>query len=296
MASQRKNNQPSLIIKSIPILDIISKFICAKPERIKGDDYWYISFIRPQEKVPSLKVNAKKNIWYDFGLGDGGNCLDLLIYYLKTNDIIYIAKTIKNHFPDYFFLDQPVLTRSNDQLADKPKNEIAKIIPLEHAALINYVAFRAISLKLANRYCQEVWYRNTGKNYFAVGFKSDSGYELRNKFFQGCTGKGITFIDNGSNDCTVFEGFFSWLSLLELNPDVEFNMNHLILNSISNYSKAEELLKKHDLLRLYLDLDDSGRSVVSKIDKIGIKYKDESELYNGFNDLNEYLVYLRRST
>lgn len=294
MASQRKNNLPSSIIKAIPIIEIISKFIGATPARIKGDDYWYISFIRPKEIDPSLKVNAKKNIWYDYGLGDGGNGLDLLMYYQKTTDINFIATTIRSYFPNYFLFDQPYERNQIELNPDKSLFEILKAIPLSHPALLSYIDSRCINLSLIKRYCLEVWYKRDERVFFTIGFKSDAGYEFRNKQFQGCTGKGITFIENGSKACTIFEGFFSWLSLFELYPEVECSFNHIILNSTSNYSKAEETIKKHDLLKLYLDRDGSGYSVVSRIDKLGISYKDESDLYTGFNDLNEYLVNLRK--
>lgn len=293
MTSQNKKYQLFQIVKSIPIVEMIAKVICVNPAKVSGDDYWYLSFIRSEEKIPSLKVNARKNVWFDYGLGIGGNGYDLLCHYLKTKNIETISKVLQGHFNDYFLFDQPIKAFHKDQVKEPPKNEIIKISSINHPALINYVTGREINLDLANRYCRELTYKSKDKEYFAIGFKNNSGYELRNKLFKGCTAKDITYLDNGASECTVFEGFFSWLSLLELNPNIEKNYNHLILNSINNFSKSEPILGLQGSLILYLDNDEGGRRVVEKVKKTGIKYSDESILYQGYNDLNEYLISLR---
>ncbi|MEO8848519.1 MAG: CHC2 zinc finger domain-containing protein, partial [Casimicrobiaceae bacterium] len=40
------------------------------PQKIHGNDYWYISPLR-DEKHPSFKVNRAKNVWHDHGIGKG---------------------------------------------------------------------------------------------------------------------------------------------------------------------------------------------------------------------------------
>lgn len=45
-----------------------------QPEKIVGDDYWYLSPFR-DEKHASFKVNSRRNVWYDFGTGEGGTLL-----------------------------------------------------------------------------------------------------------------------------------------------------------------------------------------------------------------------------
>jgi hypothetical protein len=75
-------------------------------------------------------------------------------------------------------------------------------------------------------------------------------------------------------------------------PEIEFSHNHLILNSTSNFSKAEQYFKQHELLFIYPDLDDSGFAVVKKIEKMGLNFRDESAFYrnlNNVNDLNDFL-------
>jgi hypothetical protein len=296
MANQRKKIQPSQIVNSIPILDIISKIVGVTPTRVNRDDYWYLSFIRASEKTASLKVNISKNVWWDFGVGIGGRNVDLLMCYLKTNDILDIANTVQKYFPCYFLFDQPIISRIPLRAEPDQKIEITKNQSLNHPALLHYIKSRYIDLDLAKRYCNEIWYKNNEANFFAIGFKSESGYELRTKYFKGCTGKGITFFNNKSNKCTVTEGFFNWLSLLILYPEMEYSTNHLILNTTANINKAEIILKDQGLLNLYLDNDEGGFSALKKIESMGFNYKDESEFYKGFNDLNQYLIYLKTNT
>lgn len=61
--------------KQIPIVDYLDRFGIV-PVKIRGNDYWYFSPFR-DERTPSFKVNAKKNLWYDHGLGEGGSIIDL---------------------------------------------------------------------------------------------------------------------------------------------------------------------------------------------------------------------------
>ena len=56
-----------------------------KAVKQKGRIYWYNSPIR-SENTPSFKVDSSRNEWYDYGLGEGGDILDLIkgLYNVKT--------------------------------------------------------------------------------------------------------------------------------------------------------------------------------------------------------------------
>ncbi|MCH5684067.1 CHC2 zinc finger domain-containing protein [Niabella sp. W65] len=51
-----------------------------EPSKIRNNDYWYCSPLR-DEKTPSFKVDRRLNLWYDHGLGKGGNLVDFAILY-----------------------------------------------------------------------------------------------------------------------------------------------------------------------------------------------------------------------
>lgn len=68
--------------KYIPISEILDKLNCT-PSRIAGYDLYYLSPLR-QEKTASFHVNTAKNIWYDHGIGEGGDGIKLVCKYLES--------------------------------------------------------------------------------------------------------------------------------------------------------------------------------------------------------------------
>ena len=46
-----------------------------QPKKERGNDCWYLSPLR-EEKNPSFKVNKLKNVWCDYGTGDGRTSID----------------------------------------------------------------------------------------------------------------------------------------------------------------------------------------------------------------------------
>jgi len=49
-------------------------------------------------------------------------------------------------------------------------------------------------------------------------------------------------------------------------------------------------MEKHKSIHLYLDNDTAGRKCTSLAEKRSIKFKDESKLYQGSKDLNEWIT------
>ena len=48
--------------------------------RLGGRELWYSSPLRQGDKTPSFKIDTLKNLWYDHGLGQGGNIIDLVTH------------------------------------------------------------------------------------------------------------------------------------------------------------------------------------------------------------------------
>lgn len=59
------------------------------PQKIRNQDYWYLSPLR-QERTPSFKVSRRLNMWYDHGIGKGGNLIDfgLLYFNCPVSDLL----------------------------------------------------------------------------------------------------------------------------------------------------------------------------------------------------------------
>lgn len=86
--------------RSIDIVDYLSSLGCI-PVKIKTPDYWFRSPFR-NEKEASFKVNRDRNIWYDHGIGKGGNLLEFGKLYFNCSFDEVLEKL--NQLPDKIFL------------------------------------------------------------------------------------------------------------------------------------------------------------------------------------------------
>jgi DNA primase len=162
---------------------------------------------------------------------------------------------------------------------------------IENPFLIAYLKERRISIEAVKQYCKEVHYLVNGKPYFAVGFPNNSGgYELRNRYFKGCTSKDITGIQAGGDACLVFEGFMDALSFLTMKRINQFRQNTVILNSVANLPKAENYLRSQEKVYTFLDNDEAGRQVTARLKSVCKSLSDQSGFYARYKDLNDYLM------
>lgn len=179
---------------------------------------------------------------------------------------------------------------------DSPKIIIELVEPLGKSyAMVRYLNQRGISKQTARHYCKEVSFNIGDKTYSAIGFENRSGgYELRNDWFKGSSSpKDISFIANGSNAVCLVEGFMDFLSLVELGNKEYLNANFLVLNSVALLPRSIEILKSHHDVFLFLDHDKAGKEAAKKLVAAGINSIDSSGFYQGFKDVNEYLVSLQ---
>jgi len=282
----------ALSIKEAKNIDMISYLESLNhfPTKQRGNDYWFLSPLR-QEKTPSFKVDRKLNIWYDHGIGKGGNLLDFGILYCGCSVSELLSKLWHFSTFDFSFHPQPLA-------GEKKEEPAARIVvldtrPISNFALRKYLHDRQIAEEIAQRFCVEIDFSLNEKKFFAIGFKNNSGgYEIRNEFFKASSSpKDFTFIDNGSNHVSVFEGFFSFLSLLSVNQNPDSALtNFLVLNSLSFFEKAKAQLEIHDRVNLFLDRDDAGNTQTKQAILLSSKYVDRSDFYEGLKDLNEWLV------
>ncbi|WP_298331805.1 toprim domain-containing protein [uncultured Christiangramia sp.] len=243
---------------------------------------WFLSPFR-KETIPSFKVSKKLNRWYDHGEGIGGNTIDLIIQ-LK-NCSVKEALTLLDE--NSFSFQQPeYLKKDYDS-----EFQIIKKQNLQNKALINYLKSRGISFSIASTYCFELYYRNKGKNWFAIAFINNSGgVELRNKYFKGCIGsKNYTLQINNTSTIKVFEGFVDFLSYLEINSN-KTNSDYLICNSTALIERVLPLLKQYSDIDLYLDNDSSGTKASSTIVESYSYANLKNEMYAEYKHSNEMLV------
>ena len=275
-------------MREIPIAAFLNA-MGIHPTKQKGNALWYSAPYRT-ERTPSFKVDTAKNVWFDFGTGKGGDIFDLAGEFIGSGDFLlraaFIAKSGMSPLP---VMEQ--LQRSEKKEA---VFEGIWVRPLQDAKLLSYLKERGILANIAIPNCEEVRYRVHGKRYYAIGFRNmGGGLELRNRFFKGCIPpKDISLKRNGSDICSVFEGFMDYLSAMQLGTIAS---DWLVLNSVSNVEKAVRALRGYERIDCFLDNDEAGRRTFQRLyDCFGDKAIDRSSLYADHKDLNDYLLSQRQ--
>ena len=164
-----------------------------QPVTEKGSYGMYRSPLR-EDNTPSFKVDYNANLWCDYGTGEGGTLIDLVMKQNGCNAYGAICRLEQSDTTSFSFHGKDLPERDTKRQATSPI-EIRRIQPLQNPALMRYLQERGISPGTAAPYVQEMYYRIGGKPYFALAFRNDSGgYELRNPRFKGSTSKDITHI------------------------------------------------------------------------------------------------------
>lgn len=271
-------------IKKISLVEFLNQ-LGYQPTGRDSKGLWFYAPYRSERK-PSFHVNPRRNVWFDFGTGAGGDIFSLAGEMSGETDFLrqadYIAEKMrlpvaKPYKPTPF--------------VEEPSFENVKVSRLTSPALLKYLVDRGIPREIAQRYCVQVDYELHGKKYYAIGFENNAhGYELRNPFFKGSyPPKHITHIANGNARCNVFEGFIDFLSAERLG----FNdgMDSVVLNSVSNVAEAISPLADYTVIQCYLDNDTAGRAALARLRReFGDRVMDKSALYPNNKDLNDYLM------
>ena len=274
-------------IKQISIRDYLARRgILPSTERVTHGVY--LSPYR-QERNPSFRVDYLKNLWYDFGSGEGGSIIDLVmkmehcsckeaIRLLEEQSLSCIIPIVPPHTPEREIRRSPI--------------EILNIEEIATPELLTYANERGINTPTLRLYCSEIHYRIGHADYRAIGFRNDSdGWELRNRERKiSNSPKDITTIDRDSTRVAVFEGFFDFLSAIMLGIGNQIDI--LVLNSVSNLQQATAYLLHHKAIDLFLDNDEAGRRTTRQVAEIATSSRiyDYAPLYGQYNDLNEYLT------
>lgn len=271
-------------MREIPIADFLNA-MGIHPTKQKGNALWYSAPYR-MERRPSFKVDINRNVWFDFGIGKGGDIFDLAGEFIGSKDFLLRAAFIARNgaYP------LPIIEHPQRNEEKEPIFEDIWVRPLQDSKLLGYLRERGIFADTVITNCEEVRYRAHGKRYYAIGFRNDAGgLELRNRFFKGSIPpKDISLKRNGSDVCAVFEGFMDYLSAMQLGIIAS---DWLVLNSVSNVEKAVRALHGYERIDCFLDNDEAGRRTFQRLhDCFGEKVIDRSSLYAEHKDLNEFLL------
>ena len=94
-------------IKQIKLQDFLATMDC-KPVKQYGVNLMYLSPFR-MEKHASFKVNTELNLWYDFGIGRGGNIIDLAELLYNSSNVSYLIHQIERNAPSSVSVSLPTV-------------------------------------------------------------------------------------------------------------------------------------------------------------------------------------------
>ena len=135
-------------MRQISLADFLAR-LGHEPVRRSGNEFWYRAPYR-NERTPSFRVNVAKRLWYDFGLGKGGDIFTLAGEFARSGDFMaqarFIAETVRMPFvaaEKPLFLPEP----------SEPAFEGVEAVPLLRSPLTDYLAERGIPYAVASRHC-----------------------------------------------------------------------------------------------------------------------------------------------
>ncbi|UWY29363.1 toprim domain-containing protein [Flavobacterium sp. TR2] len=270
--------------KEISIEKILQNLGC-EPTKSNQNESWYLSPFRI-EKTASFKLNRKINRWFDHGEQKGGNVIDFVIAKFGFN--VSEALSYLEKFDSFFSFHEQIF---NSEAQEENTINVEKIMPIQHVALIQYLKSRGIKEYKTNDCLKEIHYTIKDKKYFAIGFENKSnGFEIRNKYAKICIGKkDVTLVSNQSQILRIFEGFFDYLSFIQIRDNKNLEQSdYLVLNSVGLITKNLSVLQNYRTIELYLDNDTTGNKYTELIIKSFQDSIDYRRIFKGYKDLNEW--------
>lgn len=290
------------LLLSIPIERIMEYFGKSIRHNRSG---MYFSPLRDEMNM-SFHVDVKRNIWYDFGIAEGGGLIDLVLRLsaCKRDQVLDILAEINGTIttilaPQEIYQSKK---RKTGIIIGSVRDTFSKKI------LLSYAQERGIPITILNKYCKEISYRYSrypNKEYHAIGFPNiRGGYMLRSYTTKKCSTSGISLIgpqgefisEAESPKVMVFEGFIDFLSWLTMRGQETPGYDCCILNGVSNLSRALTFISEHPSVEAYLDNDKAGSTTLKKMEDClsalaeDVCVYDMRSIYESFKDLNERLM------
>ncbi|WP_439698162.1 toprim domain-containing protein [Mucilaginibacter sp. AW1-7] len=282
--------------EQVSIVDLLAR-LGFHPLRRSGKEDIYLSMLRDSDTKPSFAVNDELGVWYDHGLGKGGNVIDFGLLYWAGSTFSDVIGKIKSTCNLPILRVSPDLNRINTRrhALKVPHYRVESVKELgNNPAISRYLQSRGI-FKAADGHLKEVYYfvedeKKTKKYFFAAGWQNElGGWEVRNKYFKGCLGhKAISLIQGDTDRLHVFEGYFNYLSWKTDNPLI--NNTVLVMNTTVLLQAAIKNAAAFKDVSIYFDHDKTGQDAAAEFIRSLPLAVDRSEIYKGYNDYNDYLI------
>lgn len=275
--------------KEIP-LHIVVEDLGGKYAHTRKGELWYYSPFRPNERTASFVVNEKTGRWIDYGLaasmnGNNGDILDLWCDYHKIDrkgglkDALVALERYSNiptsqHLKPSRTANKTASQHPGQEQQTEPRFQIVKLHDRIYFPQIKAeLQRRRISLEVANLYLKQVYLKDTenpDRNLNGLAFpNSKGGYEISipnpatGKAFKTSTRpKAPSFIKGeDSTRIEIFEGFWDFQSLLEMQKRKVPQFDTYVLNSVVFAADVIEVIKQFwdniTSVILYIDNDDA---------------------------------------
>ena len=287
--------------KGIPMPEILNILNC-QPVKTTNIGMWYLSPLR-SEKTASFHISKQQNVWYDFGLGKGGDSIAFVCAFLNaTNESDTVSDALRwlKNMMGGNTISLPVFLPEKSH--KEPTLELKKVSAIKHLGLKNFLKSRGIPLNVGMKYLKqvEVINRSTRKPIISLGLiNEENGYELRNPGFKGSVGvKAISFIRGNEpkpKGLNVFEGMFDYLTIITALNGKNLENDAIILNSTSMLRQAISYIKNYGYETVYswMDNDEAGLQAAITIEEIckaeeRLLHRPMHKRYSQYNDLNAW--------
>ena len=268
-----------------------------QPLRKSGKELLYLSMLRDSDTKPSFAVNEQLGVWYDHGLGKGGNIIDFGLAFWKNlsfqevlEKIVQVSNSelsLQSHC-----IENKLRKRSPVKI---PHYEIEEVKDLGHNHNITeYLQNRGV-WQAAQGCLKEIYYyvedqKKLRKQFYAAGWQNELGsWEVRNVYFKGCLGhKAMSFIPGDESKLSVFEGYLNYLSWQTENPFATDSV--LVLNTIALLQGAIRKADEFIGVSLFFDRDKTGHQAGIDFIQAVPKAVDCSSAYIGYNDYNDKIM------
>ena len=148
------------VLEEVDIFDVISQYVDLKK---RGRNYFGLSPFRSETK-PSFSVAPEKNMWYDFGSGQGGNAVQFLIEYEKISFSEAIRSLAEKHSIEIIEVGNEQQSNLYDQLYE--------IHNLAYLFFSNNL--KSSAGKHAIKYLEDRFFDKAIVEKFNIGFASES--------------------------------------------------------------------------------------------------------------------------
>ena len=155
------------VLEEVDIFDVISQYVDLKK---RGKNYFGLSPFRSETK-PSFSVAPDKNMWYDFGSGQGGNSVQFLIEYEKISFSEAIRSLAEKNNIEIIEIGDEQQSNLYDRLY-----EIQNIANLFF--INNLSSNKGVKAK---SYMKDRFFDDKIIKTFSIGFANDSWDQLYNK-------------------------------------------------------------------------------------------------------------------